>query len=75
MAGRPLGSTQRCFQTVEEHPPPCPNCGSTAHRVLRVLRQDPAPTASFPRAHLIRRRVTCLDCGQPYILLTHEQRL
>lgn len=68
MTGRPKGSPTLVEGLVEERPARCPQCGSTARRVVRVLRQETVP--GDLHHYRILRRVTCSDCGRRYHLLT-----
>ena len=56
---------------MEDRPPGCPACASTARLVLRIVRRDQLTTAG---RELVRRRVQCIDCAARYTLLTWEVR-
>jgi transcriptional regulator NrdR family protein len=57
---------------VIDRPAECPRCGSTARRVLRIVRTD--SIAPYPSLLAVRRRVICRNCDWRYTLLTLERR-
>ena len=57
---------------VIDRPAECPRCGSTARRVLRIVRVDSIDP--YPTLSAVRRRVACRDCEWRYTLLTLERR-
>ena len=70
--GRPKNSRTSPEIVVEDRPPGCPRCQSTARLVLRIVRRD---RLTGDGRELVRRRVLCQDCGGRYTLLTWERRL
>lgn len=76
--GRPPGAKTTTWGVVEDRPPGCPCCASTARLSLRVVRRDRLETHDTSRStgcrELVRRRVQCVDCGARYTLLTWERR-
>lgn len=70
--GRPRGAKSWPSIVIEDRPPGCPRCDSTARYVVRIVRRD--TLAGDGRRRLVRRRVVCRDCGCRYALATWEFR-
>jgi hypothetical protein len=78
---KPAGQTQpkrprRTCETVRVKPPACKKCGSTEGKVNRTTRQEYGGTLSDGRAftHIVRRWKIC-QCGNHYVVMTHENHV
>lgn len=76
--GRPKGSKNKSYETVDIQPPSCPKCGSTDLKPIRgakLIVRDIAGTTitGIEYTRVTWRRSIC-DCGQHVIVRRYENQ-